>query len=470
MSARYQSHRRALRPFLAFVAFSLVSCGGSGGSSTSSDLSGAPTGSSGSTTGTIGASCDSLYAQYPLTLVSGTTAHNEPWPSVTKPAKGVAVREETYGTCRVRASDHAADGTNTFARNDYSRRQAFNADSSKYLIYDRNGNWWLYDAHSFAKLKVLPQLAGDAEPQWHPSDPDLLYYLPNNGGMVVSELDVSKTIPTSRIVGNFSTNGVRARWGNAARVWTKSEGSPSADGRYWAFMVEDAGFNTLGFITWDLQTDTVIAYHDIGAEERPDHLSMSPSGRYVVVSWNARPPSPTSPGVTVFDRDFSNRRLINPAKPTGEHSDIALDANGNDVYVSIESSGNGHVYMVTITPTSLDRVDLFPIWLDSSTGSSTGLHFSGKAFNKPGWVLISTYSERGSKQWLMRKIFAVRLAANPTVHQLAHTHEIYSTYATEPHASVNRDFTRILFNSNWDVASGTDVDAYMIELPAGAIH
>jgi hypothetical protein len=33
---------------------------------------------------------------------------------------------------------------------------------------------------------------------------------------------------------------------------------------------------------------------------------------------------------------------------------------------------------------------------------------------------------------------------------------------------VNRDFTKILFNSNWDRAS-EDIDAYMIELPVGAI-
>lgn len=413
--------------------------------------------------------CTALYAQHPLTLVSGTTAHNEPWPAVTKPARGVPQLEETYATCRVRASDHVADGTRTFARTDYSRRQAFNADSTRYLIYDQNGSWWLYDARTYAKVRVLTPLAGDAEPQWHPTNPSLLYYLPRNGGLVVNELDVDSAALTRRVVGNFSTNGVTARWPTAAHVWTKSEGSPSADARYWAFMVEDASYTSLGLITWDLQTDRVLAYYDLVNEDRPDHLSMTPTGNFVVVSWNGRPPSDRSPGVTIFDRDFTNRRLVNPASPTGEHSDIALDSNGNDVYLSVDSSGNGQVYMVTLTQTTLVRNDLFPIWLDSSTGSSTGLHFSGKAFNKPGWALVSTYSERGSKQWLMRKVFALRLTPQPTVYHLAHTHEIYNSYATEPHASVNRDFTKVIFNSNWDVNTSTDVDAYMVELPPGAI-
>ena len=30
-------------------------------------------------------------------------------------------------------------------------------------------------------------------------------------------------------------------------------------------------------------------------------------------------------------------------------------------------------------------------------------------------------------------------------------------YWTEPHASVNRDFTRVAYTSNWDVSTGTDV-------------
>jgi hypothetical protein len=38
-------------------------------------------------------------------------------------------------------------------------------------------------------------------------------------------------------------------------------------------------------------------------------------------------------------------------------------------------------------------------------------------------------------------------------------------YWAEPHASVNRDFTQIVFTSNWG-QSGTDqVDMYLIKLP-----
>lgn len=439
--------------------FGAVSCGGGGGggggSGSSANVGNAEACVPGVAT-TTAASCADLYSAHPLTLVSGTTAHNEGWPCLDKPTKTVAMLDETYGTCRVRATNHTTDGTNTFARNDYSRRQAFNADSSKFLIYALDGSWWLYDAATYAKIKDLPQLGGDAEPQWHPTNPNILYWLPTNGGMVVNELDISTD--TNRIVGDFNVNGVKARWPTAARVWTKSEGSPSADGRYWAFMVQTAAFGTLGFITWDRQTDTILAYHDIGSDPGPDHLSMSPTGNYVVVSWDT--------AVTVFNRDFTNRRILNPASPGGEHSDIALDPFGNDVYVSIDYATNGYVYMINLA--TLARTDLFPTYLAS--GSATGMHFSGKAFNKPGWVLMSTYAEYGSKQWLYRKVLAIKLTSSPTVYHLAHTHNVDNGYWTETHASVNRDFTKILFNSNWDTGSATDVDAYMIQIPPNSIQ
>jgi hypothetical protein len=401
---------------------------------------------------TVSADADACNGFYPsgFTLVSGMP--NDPYPVLSKPTRGVVFTDPTYRTCVVRAADHAADGTRTFARNDYSRRQAFNADSSRYLIYDANGSWYLYSASTYAPIKRLTPLSGDAEPQWHPTNPDLLYWLPTNGGMVVNELNVSTD--SNRVVGAFTD---RLPWAEAAHVWTKSEGSPSADGRYWAFMVEAPDFRTLGFMVWDLVTDTIVSTYT--TSKRPDHLSMSPTGNYVVVSWDD--------GVVVFGRDFTNPRLV---QSRGEHSDIALDANGEDVYVSIDyGADDGAVFMRNLR-TGV-RTDLFPTYLN---GSATALHFSGKAFKKPGWALVSTYGEEGPKQWLHRKVLAVQLRARPTIYNLAHTHAVYqyisSFYFAEVHASVNRDFTKISFNSNWDVDSGTDIDAYIIEIASGAMN
>jgi hypothetical protein len=184
---------------------------------------------------------------------------------------------------------------------------------------------------------------------------------------------------------------------------------------------------------------------------------MSPSGNYCVVGGDS------ARGTVAFSRDFSQQRQIHHKV---EHVDIALDANGDDAYVAIDyQSAGGDVFMVNLR--SGVRTVLFPTYL---SGSTTALHMSGKAYNKRGWVLISTYADSGSLQWLHRKIFAVQLSANPTILQLAHHRSIPNGYWTEPHASVNRDFTKVLFSSNWEVNSTQDIDAYLIELPTGVIQ
>ncbi|MCG2770179.1 MAG: hypothetical protein L6435_17665, partial [Anaerolineae bacterium] len=102
-----------------------------------------------------------------------------------------------------------------------------------------------------------------------------------------------------------------------------------------------------------------------------------------------------------------------------------------------------------------------------------GFHFSGLAYERPGWALVSTY-EGGYPDaftWMDDQVFAVELKAGGRVVRLAHTHSAVNSnvehdYWAEPHASVNADFTRVLFTSNWGRSGTEEVDMYMIELPA----
>ena len=336
-------------------------------------------------------------------------------------------------------------------------RQAFNADSSLLLVYALSGHWHVYNASTYAYVKQLNGPAGDAEPQWHPTDPDKLYYLPTNGiGMEVRELTISTN--STVVVGNLGAR-IRARWPTADTAWTKSEGSPSADGRYWCLKVDavtGSNFVSLGIITWDRVNDQILGFYNT-AGDQPDHLSMSPSGNYCVVSWEE------PRGTVAFSRDFSSQRQV---LYKSEHSDIALDANGRDVFVAIDYS-DGNVFMTDLGTGT--RTDLFNTYIN---GSATALHISGKAFNKPGWVVVSTYAKNGGSgfNWLDRKVMAVELQASPTIYHLAHHRSADVGYWDEPHASVNRDFTRVVYNTNWGVNNEEDVDVYMIELPAGTIR
>lgn len=388
--------------------------------------------------------CEGFYDSGFVPLLGQTVAAVPP---LARPAKGARFADPAFRTCVVRATDHAAEAPNGFARNDYSRRQAFNADNSRFIVYSLDGFWHAYDANTLQYQRSLPGLAGDAEPQWHPTDPNVLYYTATNGGTKLLKLDVISGVTTT--AADFAG---RLPWSGVTHVWTKSEGGPSADGRYWCFMAENDSFNTLGVFTYDLQLGQVIGTKAMTI--RPDHISMSASGRYCVVSHLAN-----AGGTVAWDRAFTQSR---PVHTQSEHSDLALAANGHDIYVAVDYQSNaGDLFMVDID-TGV-RTTLFPTYI---AGTATAYHVSGKSFAKPGWVLLSTYARTGTTmQWLHERVMAVQLSANPTIVNLAHHHSTTNGYWTEPHASVSRDFTRVLFNSNWGSTSATDIDAYMVTLP-----
>lgn len=421
--------------------------------------------------------CADFYAD-DFALVQGKDA-TRPLLGLIKPFRGTPFADPAYGSCVTRASNALADLGTGWVRNYYSRQQAFNADESLYLALAQSGTWHVYNTTD-TRLAGTVQLSGGTmlEPQWHPTDPDILFYLESSGGLTIRTYNVEtgerRIVADLRnvasIAGYPGLTSITQVWPDAARAWTRWEGSPSADARYWAFMVQTSGQSGRGMISYDMQTDTITGVYDYGRDgngvPQPDHISMSPSGRYVVPSWDspgcvdmAHLGTRGNPcGLMAFSRDFRTAVGLTMNSP---HSDIGLDADGRDVIVGADYV-TGWVEMWDLATGA--RTHLWNIWED---GNGTGMHISARSLDKPGWALISTYSER-KFGWHATKIMAVEMKANPRILNIAHTYNSYSSYWTEPQATVNRDFTRILFNSNWGVP-GENMDVYMITLPGDAV-
>jgi DNA-binding winged helix-turn-helix (wHTH) protein len=123
----------------------------------------------------------------------------------------------------------------------------------------------------------------------------------------------------------------------------------------------------------------------------------------------------------------------------------------------------GYLFIAPVTPIDFSH-------------TSIGLHFSGCATSVPGWTLVSTHDEDlPSHTWLDDQVFAMELRPGGRVVRLAHTHSVtvegaHGAYWAEPHATVNRDFTRVLFGTNWARVGADEVETYLIDLPRGWIQ
>ena len=374
-------------------------------------------------------------------------------PESTQPSVGVSVNEAGYGQCLTRMTQAQTEPPVVFARTDYSRRQAFNSDGSRMLIVASDGAWHLYDPRVPSYVQQIPGFAGAVEPQWHATDPDLISYLPDAGArMQVVDLDLV-TLQSS-VVGDLGAR-LKLLWPAAAIMNTGAEGSPSADGRFWAFQVSDAAQAGLGVFVWDKLLDVIISHLDIAT--LPDHLSMSPSGQNVVVSWAEQTVS--------YNLQLENPQILLNGT---EHSDLAIGADGEDYYVAIDySTDDGDLFMTNLL--TGQRTALVPTYI---AREATTLHVSGKAYDLPGWVVVSTFDMRDEDpQWFYQRIWLVELQPNPRMIPLGfHQSKLRpaegsANYFAEPHATINKAGTRVVFNSNWNSDTVTDVDVYAIDIP-----
>ena len=392
-------------------------------------------------------------------------------PTRAEPKARVPFRDPVFGTCMVRVTDRKADlsrdDRSKGLKNEYSRVQSFNADGSRILVRTTEAAWYLYDATALTPLDRVP---AETDPRWDPKDPNVLYY--SAGTRLMSYNVQSKA---KRVAHDFAADFPGQK---LAAVWSKYEGNPSLDGRYWGLMAEDENWVTVAFVIYDLAQDRVVAKRDMrgvpGVEE-VDNAYISPLGNYFIADFSdhycqrgtlgtdGRPC-----GYMVYDRNLRNGRGL--LRISG-HMDLALDVQGRDVAV-YQDVDTDHISMVDL---ATGRVT--PLWPIDFSKTPLGLHISGRALRRPGWAVVSTYNGGHPKAftWMDDQIFVIELKPKGRVVRLAHTRSVLKEgqvsygekdYWAEPHASANQDLTRILFTSNWGRSGTEQVEMFMIELPS----
>ncbi len=383
-------------------------------------------------------------------------------PSLDEPRARVPFRDPVFGTCLVRVTDRTADlspdDTSAGLKNEYSRVQSFNADGSRLLVRGIEATWYLYDTATLLPLGELPS-GGAVEPRWDPFDPNLLY-LSEETRLMAYDVAAGEQTLVHDFAADFAGQTLAA-------VWTRYEGSPSLDGRYWGLMAENEDWATVAFLVYDRETDRVIARRDVPSMEI-DSVTISPLGDYFLAFLDnycddGELGDDANPcGLMVYDRDLRNGRSL--LRIVG-HSDVALDAQGREVLV-YQDIDTDHISVLDLATGTVT-----PLWPIDFSHTSIGLHFSGRAFDRPGWALVSTHDgDPAAYTWMDDQVFAIELKPGGRVVRLAHTHSLVDEsqehdYWAEPHASVNPDFTRIVFTSNWGRSGTAEVEMFLVSLP-----
>jgi hypothetical protein len=387
-------------------------------------------------------------------------------PDTAEPAVRVPFRDPVFGSCVVRATNRLADmapgDTSLGLKNEYSRVQSFNADESRILVRGTRGSAYLYDAESLQPLDSVP--IDGFDPRWDATDPKRLYYSQETR-LMSYDIETRQTQVVHEFANDFPGQTLRA-------VWSKYEGSPSIDGRYWGFMAEDEDWNTVAFLIYDQQTDQVIAKRDmrgVAGVESIDNAYISPLGNYFIADFSdsycerGQLGTDAKPcGYMVYDRHLQNGRGL--LRIAG-HLDLALDVQGREVVVF------GDIDTDTLSVLDLASGTITPLWPIDFSFTPIGLHISGRSFERPGWAVVSTHDgDTAAHTWMDDQVFLIELGGRQRRVRLAHTHSRVDEsqehdYWAEPQASVNRDLTQILFTSNWGRSGTEQVEMFLIALP-----
>ena len=388
-----------------------------------------------------------------------------PQPNVPKPAVRVPFSDPVFGTNIMRLTNARAGKVPGIIPT-YAKRQAWNADETRMMLQTGDGLMMLFNGSTYRFVKVMEGVQGD-DVFWHPKKPNMIYYVPYNNTLY------SYNIASAAKTRIYTFKGFD--WAD-----TSGEGNLSRDGRYYAvacrvydYQKQETRYKNLAVL--DIPARKVISKLTLPTNlEDFDWVSISPTGKYVVVNY-ADTTAGRFHGVEVYTRNFK----FLWQKPLGYgHSDLGIDDNGEEVLVMggyDESANVTYINSYRLRDGHTTRLLTTAWWFYN--------HISCRNLDSPGWCFVSTYDGEGRltdspATWapFEDEVFALRLDGSRRVRRIAHHHSRRfspatpdsdnSVYWAEPHATVSRYGTRVLFGSNWrqKIADPKSCDTYVVNL------
>ncbi len=404
-------------------------------------------------------------------------------------------RDPAFGACVMRIGDAADQGVIAPTQPDV---QAWNADQSLFLLSGGR----IYDARNFRlvhRIATHPAFRARAF-RWSGREPATLYFLESQAPGAARSGDNLACAPDSArlmryVLSREATGGIAGRR-ELEHCFTEyvrflddaSDRALSRNGRFVALAGVRRDGGTEVFV-YDLAVHAKGRVLEVprAPELRARVLSaaVSPSGRYLLVTWwyagGAR-----YRGVEAFDR--RDLRYLGKVSPSIAQGDLVIDRMEQE-YLIQKNGGEGQTSLMPERnllfkwhiPDGFDRYGA-----DSGPTASRALleltpgdavQISCRNQGTPEGCLVTTYSSpRKRARPFFNELFLVKLDSTvdaPKVRRLAHHRsDVSFTEATAdcriktswaaPLATISRDGTRVLFGSTW--GEQCRVEPYLIDL------
>ena len=355
------------------------------------------------------------------------------------------VYEPLYGSCYFRATSPELEDYNNAPI--YSQLQAWNSDMSKILLI----NGYIINTEDYS---INHRISGKRAMRWSPQEPNIIYHHDTNKFM---KYNISSK--ESQIVREFSEYtelDAHSSWEEISlNLKTLLMGTLS-NGTKEIFIYD---------IINDNKSNIIIGNPTInGNVKNPDWFSMSPLGTYAMVQWCGGGEG-NHTGLWSYDLEMNK---IGKVYPDCDHSDLAVDSEGVEWYVTYTHSDytdfRGPYVIKSRLPKGFEdwrAGDDTAVKYLQETGRGVGGHISCQGRYQDFCVMKSGRNVRWGWQPFTAEVYMVYLDSekeNQHVERLLH----HMSYIEGSTVTVSPDGTQVLFSSRMN---GTGrIDSYIIQL------
>ncbi len=450
-------------------------------------------------------------------IIDNSTVYNFNMTPIQGLSKGQSHIDPITGAS-IRRMTAAGDLSQTTAGiNGYSRWPQENCDNTRFINYSTNS--YSSSVQLTIDCSVITEPAWDGsgiashaigmihEPRWHPTDPDIFYYLRGN---VLYRYDVTLTpAQNAGVIQHDFNNDIvwpAAASGQIQKVYTDQEGNMSNDGNHIALMAvyyDGSTYAVVAFIHHQLSPSvTHVMYPaDDGIpsdasrdtfQNRPNTIEMVPDGSAVLIhsnraytGWIDNYDQTAFDGPHIWPVDFNidtgnGGFLPKKVSVSSTHSGWGWDDQGRPLFFSQDNRNDTFGYVVAVLDPGVLGYGLQESagagWVEmidhAYFGYGVGFHAVSMPPTHAGWIFVSTYGVSGA--WSGDQILAFKMeprGANPTSKcwRVSPQPNVWiDQYFDESAASINMTGNRISTCGNAGI-NGDPQFMYFIDLPANYI-